>query len=360
VVADIAFLVKGNDPTLRDRKLDELVAGLLGDDDRSLVVEDFTVPSGRRSQGEAGNGGDGEDAAPAAGAEAREAVVGAVVNAASSPPFMTARRIVLLREVGALAAGDIAPLVHYLDAPLDTSVLVLVSGGGTTPAALVKKVKAVGGKEVSPDSEQTEKVLALAVQESDISMTPAARELVKRHLGEDAGRVESLVEILRAAYGDDATVDTDDVIPYLGEVGSVPVFNLTNAIEAGDTAAALEVLHRLFTANSLHPLQVIGSLLSFYRRLLRLDDPRVRSVDDAIEALGGRIKEYPARKALHASRALGTAGIRRAFDLLYQADLDLKGARGIPAEMVMEVLVVRLARMLPASSGRQPARRGRR
>jgi DNA polymerase-3 subunit delta len=355
-VADVAYLVKGNDPTLRDRKLDDLVAGLLGDDDRSLAVEDFTVPSGRRSQGEAG-GGEGDDAAPA-GAEAREGVVGAVVNAASSPPFMTARRIVLLRDVGALAAGDVAPLVQYLDAPLDTSVLVLVSGGGTTPAALVKKVKDAGGKEVAPDSEQTDTVLARAVEQSGLSMTTAARALVNAHLATDAGRVESLVDILRAAYGDDATVDTDDVMPYLGEVGSVPIFNLTNAIEEGDSAAALEVLHRLFTANSLHPLQVIGSLLSFYRRLLRLDDPEIRSVDDAIAALGGRVKEFPARKALHASRALGTDGIRRAFDLLYQADLDLKGARGIPAEMVMEVLVVRLARMMPTGARRQPVRRG--
>ena len=36
-------------------------------------------------------------------------------------------------------------------------------------------------------------------------------------------------------------------------------------------------------------------------------------------------------------------GIRRAFDHLHQADLDLKGKRGIPPDAVMEVLVVRLA-----------------
>ena len=44
-------------------------------------------------------------------------------------------------------------------------------------------------------------------------------------------------------------------------------------------------------------------------------------------------------------RALGTDGIREAFDALGRADLDLKGARGIPPDAVMEVLVVRLARL---------------
>ena len=62
-------------------------------------------------------------------------------------------------------------------------------------------------------------------------------------------------------------------------------------------------------------------------------------------ALGGKVKEYPARKALDQARALGTGGIRQAFDALFQADLDLKGARGIPEEAVMEVLVVRLTRL---------------
>ena len=52
-------------------------------------------------------------------------------------------------------------------------------------------------------------------------LTPV--KLVTAHLGEDAGRVGSLVDVLRSAYGDDATLDADDVAPYLGEAGAVPV-----------------------------------------------------------------------------------------------------------------------------------------
>ena len=84
-------------------------------------------------------------------------------------------------------------------------------------------------------------------------------------------------------------------------------------------------------------------------------------------ALGGRVKQYPAKKALEQSRALGTTGIRDAFDALFQADLDLKGARAIPADAVVEVLVAKLAtlsgRSRPAGrsgSGASPGRRGRR
>ena len=354
-MAELAYLVKGNDALLRDRVVDDLVAELLDGDDRTLALEDHTVP------GRAG-AGDGEEGG--GGAEAREAVVAAVLNAASSPPFMTARRIVVVREAGALTAADADVIGRYLDAPLDTSVIVLVSGGGTIPAALTKKLKEVGAGERAPDSEKTSDVLASAARDANVQLRPDALKLVTAHLGEDAGRVGSFIDVLRSAFGDGATLDADDVAPYLGEAGAVPSFQLTNAIEEGDSAGALEVLHRLLNApNSrdvrpMHPLQVLSTLLGYYRRLLRLDDEAVQSTADAIAALGGRVKEFPARKALSAARSLGTDGIRRAFDALHQADLDIKGARGIPADAVVAVLVVRLAR-LSSASGRGAGRRRR-
>jgi DNA polymerase-3 subunit delta len=109
------------------------------------------------------------------------------------------------------------------------------------------------------------------------------------------------------------------------------------------------VLHRLLTATGpqqpkpMHPLQVVASMHNHVRRLARLDDPGVTDVADAIAALGGRVKEFPARKALEGARRLGSDGIRRAYQALATADADLKGARAIPGEVVAEILVTRLA-----------------
>ena len=110
----------------------------------------------------------------------------------------------------------------------------------------------------------------------------------------------------------------------------------------------------------MHPLQIMGVLTGQYRRVLRLDDPQIRGEADAVAALGGKVKPFPAKKALSQARALGSDGIRRAFDALAKADLDLKGASGIPEEAVMEVLVVRLCRLASdagARGGRGGARR---
>jgi len=342
-------LVRGEDPVLRDEVLTHLVDELAGGDDRTLAVEEMTVPGRASAEAESDEPG---------GAEGREQAVAAVLNAAQSPPFMTQRRVVVLRDAGNLAAGDVDPLIAYLADPMESTALVLVVGGsGRLPAALTKALKAAKASEVGPKTEKTVDVLAEHARGAGLDLAPEARKVVAAHLGENAGRVPQLVEVLSAAFGAGATIDADNVEPYLGEAGAVPGYELTNAIEAGDVPGALATLHRMMTATGprqpkpMHPLQVLGLLVSHYRRILRLDDPELRSPADAVAALGGRIKEYPARKALDQARALRADGLRQAYDHLAQADLDLKGERAIPEDAVMEVLVARLARLSGRARG---------
>jgi len=343
-------VVKGDDPILRADVVEAVVGELVGGDDRSLTVEDLTVP-GRGAEGESG------------GTEAREAVVAAAVNAAQSPPFMTARRVVVLRAVGNLLAGEVGPLVACLGDLLDTTDLVFVSGGGTVPPALSKAWKEAGASEHGVARTKGEDVLHAALGEVGVTLRPDAARAILDRVGGEVGRIPGIVELLGSAFGPGSTLSADDVAPYLGEAGGVPPYELTKAIEAGDVAGALEVLHRVLTATGpqqpkpMHPLQVLAMLHNNVRRTARLDAPDVRSVDDAIAALGGKVKEYPARKALAQARRLGPEGIREAYAAIAQADLDLKGARAIPEDAVMEVLVARLA-ALNARSGGQATRRG--
>lgn len=337
----------GTDPILRDDTVSRLVDELLDGDDRALTVEEFTVPGRADTDDTLG----------------RDGVVSAVINAASSPPFMTARRIVVVRDVGNLRAAEAAPLVAYLDDPLPTTELILVVGDGKTPDGLDKAARA-HGTVTKPASEKTTDVLALEVAGTDLELTRAASDAIRAHVGDDAGLVPGLLATLRSAHGSDAHLDVDDVTSYLGDAGSIPVWDLTNAIEKGDIPGTLVTVRRLLTVTSprqpkpMHPLQIIAMLHGHYRRLLRLDDPAVRTNEDAAAALGGRGNPRAAGFRLRQARALGTDGLRRAFDLLARADLDLKGARAIPEDAVIELLVARLAALGSPARRRTGSRSG--
>jgi DNA polymerase-3 subunit delta len=97
-------------------------------------------------------------------------------------------------------------------------------------------------------------------------------------------------------------------------------------------------------AGGRHPLQVMAVLHNHYVRLARLDGVDAENDAAAAEALG--IKPgFPARKALQQYRKLGGGRVQRAIDLLAAADLDLRGAKELPDDVVMDVLVARLSRL---------------
>ncbi len=362
-------LVTGTDPLLRDEALDALVAELLGDDDRGLALEEFTLPGagGGAAADESGDDADvgadrGEADAPAA-----DSVLAAALNAAQTPPMMSSRRVVVVRDAFNLSSGDVEALRRYAGAPLPTSSLVLVAGGGAPRSSMPKKLQELVrelGAVVGPTSEKTGDVLDDELAAHGLRLSREARDLVRAHVGDDAGLVPALVATLQAVYppteiGVDGELRAEQVEPYLGEAGAVPVWDLTNAIEKGDVAGSLATAQRMLTVTSprqprpMHPLQVLGVLHGHYRRLLTLDDPHIRTNEEAADALGGRTKPAAAGYRLRQARALGTDGLRQAFDNLGRADLDLKGARAVPEDVVIEVLVARLA----ALSGRVAGRR---
>lgn len=324
----VACLVKGGDPVLRADVVRGLIADLVGDGDAGLMVEEHEPA------------GDDDD-------------TGALVDAASTPPLFTDRRIVVGREVGAYPAAGLARLLAYLADPLPTTSLVLVSGErGRLSSKLTPAVKAVGqviDAGVPVRREQRDAWLADHARQGPVRLEPAALTLVAEHLGEDLGRLSGLLEILGSAYGYGARVGAEEVQPFLGQAGAVPPWELTDAIDRGDTAAALGALRRMTDAGERHPLQIMAVLHGHVAAMLRLDGAGIRDGAAAAVALGRDPKRssFPAKKAMEQGRRLGHDGVVRAVALLADADLDLRGAKGWPESLVLEVLVARLSRLTP-------------
>jgi DNA polymerase III subunit delta len=320
------YLVRGDDAALRAEAARELIHELVGDGDASLLVEEHEPFE------------DGDTSH--------------VADAAQTPPFLTDRRIVVAREVTAYSSEALEPLLGYLVDPLPTTTLVLVAGDkGRLSQKLLNAVKRAGHV-VESGVPQNRKGRGTWLSEhlrgAPVRLETTAVEVLDHHLGEDLGRLGNLLEALAAAYGHGARITVDDLRPFLGEAGSVPPWELTDAIDSGDTAVALDALHRMLGAGERHPLQVMATLHSHYARMLRLDGAGLRDEADAAAALGLKGSTFPAKKALTQARRLGHDGVAEAIRLLAEADLDLRKLRkDWPEQLVMEVLIARLSRLGP-------------
>ena len=182
---------------------------------------------------------------------------------------------------------------------------------------------------------------------ADLRIDGAALQSIGAWMGEDAGRLQGVIDTLVSTYGTAQKLKVDDIGPFLGEAGGVPPWDLTDAIDRGDTTVSLSLLHRMMGSGERHPLQVMAILHGHYTRLLKLDGSDASDEQSAARVLGIKAG-FPARKALDQYRKLGGTGVTRAVGLLAQADLDLRGAKDWPESLVMEVLVARLSKLAAA------------
>lgn len=330
---NVAYLVRGDDPSLVAQAVRDLLVVLVDGRDAAAVVEEH------------GAGGEDID-------------VGALLDALTTPPMLSDRRVVVVRDCGRLLAADASRIVDHLSEPVPGVVLVLAAGGGTVPAALVKAVQGIGGvlDTVVGTGRARTQWLSEQLRGASVHLDARAAARLGDHLGGDVSRLRGLLDTLASAYGEGAAVDVARLEPFLGEAGTVAPWELTDAVAEGDTPGALTALGRLLDAGGFHPLAVLAVLHRHYQSMLRLDGSGATTAEEAAAVLGTR-SAFPARKALEQARQLGSARLGRAVILLAEADLDLRGRSALTGPVVLEVLVGRLSRLGAvhhAPRGRRP------
>jgi DNA polymerase III subunit delta len=331
-VTEHLVVVVGKDATMVNDAVHAEIATLLGPVDPSLALVDLSASQ--------------------AVAEDAPSVTQRALEALNTPPFLVDRRVVVVRDAQALGASDQAALLAWAQDPLGGITLVATVVGGRSASAWQN----VGGRvvDVAVGTRQKDRVefVQASFEHYGVRLPEAAAKLVTERLGEEMDRVDSLARTVRAVFGEVA-VTFNEIEPYLGDAGSVPEWDLTDAIDAGSTANAIATLQRMVTASGRSGVQIINILQRHYLRLARLDGSGAKTGAEGAAIVGGH--PYPAQKLVTTARALGSDRIARAVALVTAADGDLKGGvdfggRGEEAVSVTdltvtEVLVARLARL---------------
>ncbi len=316
-----------------------VVAELLGDLDPSVALEDFTA----------------KDVTASAG----ESLVTALVAALNTPPFLVARRVVVVRDAQLLVSGEVAVVAQWMAAPAPDTFLV-VAVVGPRSHRFVKAAARVVEVNVGSRPADRVKFVSAKMLEYGVVIDSGTAQRVAAIVGEDVARVDALARTLRSVYGS-APLTFARVEPYLGEAGDVPVWDLTDAIDGGDVTLAVTVARRMLDSRRRAALQLVAALERHYLNVARLEGDPAHTRDEAAAILG--ISAYPAEKALAVAKRLGPSGVARAVRWITEADLALKGelsygGRDLERDVdvtevtVTEVLVARLARLAATSRRR--------
>lgn len=178
-------------------------------------------------------------------------------------PGSVKKRVYIIDEVHMLSASSFNALLKIMEEPPEHLMFILATTElHKVPATIKSRCQQFAFKRIL--SGDIEGRLTWVAQQEKIDLTPGAVALLAR-LAEGGMRdALSLLDQCRANAG---PVDEEAVIRALGMMGNVETAKLLSALAAGDTAAALATLDRLYRAGK-DIKTLLGEMSALCRDLL--------------------------------------------------------------------------------------------
>jgi DNA polymerase III subunit delta len=260
-------------------------------------------------------------------------------------PFLSPRRVVVIDQADPFVTKYRQVLEKYVAEPAKNGVLILdvkTWPGNTKLAKLVPDAASIVCKPPAPQS-IGRWVTSWAKAGHGKSLDADAAGWLVELVGPEMGLLDQELAKLAVYVGDRATITREDVDKLVGRSRAAETFKIFEAIGDARPAEALAILGRLLDQGEA-PLGVLGAFSWQLRRLAQ-----AARIHRAGTPLGAAIEKagfqpWARDRVEKQLRHLGRRRLDRVYDWLLESDLAMKSSDALPERVVLERLVVRLAR----------------
>lgn len=199
-----------------------------------------------------------------------EAERGSILGSARTLPFLSARRVVLVRDAESLSSMQQEELLIYLNEPSPTTCLVLSAtrlDRRTRLAAALQKKGVVLHFDRGEAGSSRDSLIARA-KALGKRLSPEALSLLIALTGDDLRQLLHNVEKAALFVGEREEIGPQDIEALVGETRARSIFQLTDAIGARDLEMALRCLTSLLEDGE-EPLAILAMLARQIRLLFR-------------------------------------------------------------------------------------------
>jgi DNA polymerase-3 subunit delta len=300
------YCLYGEDDYRREKALERLLEALLKEETRELNLDQFRP---------------GERAA------------GSILGSARTLPFLSGRRVVLIRGAEALSKPEGEELLGYLADPSPTTVLVLDAKRldlRTRLAGILQENGIVLRFERLGAASMTDALFA-AAQARGKRLSPEAVTLLVALAGDDLRQAVFGLEKATLFVGERQEITPQDIEALVGETRARSIFQLTDAVGVRNLGEALCCLIRLLEGGE-EPLAILGMLARQVRLLVRAKALREQAASLSEIARTLTLPPRVVETLAEQSASLSWRQLTGAFRALCRADLAIKtGRAGAPA-----------------------------
>jgi len=257
-------------------------------------------------------------------------------------PMLAPRRFVLVRHCDAMSGGELDRLVDYLKEPAPETCLVMTAAkldGRGRFAKAARKARTV----VEVKSPKPGQVGGFVRQEARRRGHPLDREgadALVDAIGANLDELDDALERLSLYVGESQPITAAAVADCVTHVKAENIFTLVDAVGNNDTELALATVANLL-ANRQAALGILAMLSRQLRILARMRSALASGLQPREAAQRAGAPPFKARDLARAAGHFPRQRLERAFGLLAETDVALKGSR-VPDSLVLERAVLEL------------------
>ena len=308
-------LIVGEERFFVDRALAAIRASVLGDDGAGLNEDVF---------------------------EGKGTTAARILDAARTLPMLASQRLVLVRDAAALAPAEQDKLADYLEQPYESCCLLLIAEALDGRTRLAKRASKSGCL-IEASGVKLGDLRGFVQSEANrrkVKIDADAASALIDAVGNDLPAIDDALERLSLFVGQGRAIDLAAVETCVARVRVESIWALVDAVGLRDRRTALRAAASLL-ADREPPLRILAMVARQLRMVARMQS----ALDDgAPPQEAARIAGAPpfkARDMATAARRFEPSLLARAFGVLAEADIDLKGSRK-PPEIVLEGAILSL------------------
>lgn len=314
---ELIFVIAGKEDSLVNAECDKLVGELLSPEEKTTGL--FSADPGEVSAIE-------------------------ILDELRTLPFLTDKRVVVVRGADKFVSANRELLERYFDGPCGTGILVLTVNTWDSRTKLAKKLGAVGTliNVTQPKAWQLPQRLIQYTRDAHgKNMGKDAAELLIELGGDELGRLYGEIDKLAIFADAEKAITAEHVEQLTGHNRLFNAFAVIDAVVAGDTGQAVERLRRMFAEDKSAEYTVVGAFAFHFRRMFKARAMLEEGVKPA--EVASRLRIWHNKEGFFLQ--LRRMPLKRIGDIMQRlADIDYAVKTGrTKAQIAIEQLVLKLA-----------------
>jgi DNA polymerase III subunit delta len=272
----------------------------------------------------------------------------AVSTALATLTFATGGdRYLLADNVEAWKAGDLEALERELAAIPEGTVLVLIARGKPPAQRLVKAIEKAGGEHreyAAPKPWQMPKWVAERAREEGLNLDQEAAKALVAAVGTRQQRLAREIERLAILAHPRVQLSAEEVTRLAAAEATQQVYDLADALVAGDVAACIALAEQLTTSSDDRPSKLVYPIVRRLRDVHRAAELLDAGVPEAKVAQAMKMPPWAAKRALAQAKKADRETLARALCAFADLEIELRGGgAGLDEDTAFSLTLARAA-----------------